>query len=154
LDYSGRRSPLICFLHQAGADVIDLLDHQAVVVLSNASAEQNHPGLDAATIDRLRKLGRDDGTFLRALINRFRMDTEVRVAGLERAAPFVERAVTEALAHSLYGSSANIGATELAQCCRAIELLSAKDDASLYVNAVRRVRQAYERVLPLLETLL
>jgi HPt (histidine-containing phosphotransfer) domain-containing protein len=130
-----------------------VLDHPAVAVPSNASAEQSHPELDAATVDRLRKLGRDDGAFLRALIKQFRTDTDVRVAGLERAA-FVETAATEALAHSLYGSSANIGATELAQCCRAIELLSATDDADLYVNAVRRVRQAYERLLPLLETLL
>ena len=118
---------------------------------TNASAEQSHSELDAATIDRLRKLGRDNGAFLRALIKQFRTDTDLRVA---RAAAFAETAVTEALAHSLYGSSSNIGATELAQCCRAIELLSAKDDASLYMNAVRRARQACERVLPLLETLL
>jgi HPt (histidine-containing phosphotransfer) domain-containing protein len=119
-----------------------------------ASAKQSHSELDAATVDRLRRLGRDNGAFLRALIKQFRTDTDVRVAGLERAAAFAETAVIEALAHSLYGSSANIGATELAQCCRSIELLSARAGASRYVNAARRVRKAYERVLPLLETLL
>jgi len=104
-------------------------------------------------IEGLRALGKDDGTFLRGLIRQFRADGDARLARLEQAANDGETSVIRAVAHLLYGSSASIGAVRVTAACRAIEGLSAKDGDSQYRNAVRRIRSAYEHVLPLLDGL-
>jgi CheY-like chemotaxis protein len=111
------------------------------------------PELDFSTIEGLRALGQDDGAFLRGLIRQFRADSEARLALLESAARDGEISVIRAVAHALYGSSANIGATGVAAACRAIEALNANDDARRYRSALRRLRSVYERVLPLLDGL-
>jgi CheY-like chemotaxis protein len=117
------------------------------------SAPENHPALDHSTIEGLLALGADDGTFFRGLVRQFRADSDARLARLEQAAKDGETSVIRAVAHALRGSSANIGAFGVAAACRAIEVLSMKGDASQYQNAVRRVRSAYEQVLPLLDGL-
>jgi CheY-like chemotaxis protein/HPt (histidine-containing phosphotransfer) domain-containing protein len=117
------------------------------------SESGSHPELDHSMIEGLRALGEDDGTFLRGLIRQFRVDGDARLARLGRAAEDGDIFAIRGLAHALCGSSANIGAAGVTAACRAIEVLSPNDDASHYQSAVRRVRAAYDHVLPLLDGL-
>ena len=113
----------------------------------------SHPDLDHSMIEGLRALGEDDGTFLRGLVRQFRADGDARLARLERAAEDGDIFAIRVLAHALCGSSANIGAAGVTAACRAIEDQSAEGDVSQYRDAVRRVRSAYDFVLPLLDVL-
>jgi CheY-like chemotaxis protein len=130
-----------------------LLDSSSTAAPLEINALEDHPDLDDSMIEGLRALGQDDGAFLRGLIRQFRADSEARLALLELAARDCETSVIRAAAHALCGSSANIGAAGVTAACRALEVLSAHDDASEYRNAVRRIRSAYEKVLPLLDGL-
>ena len=131
-----------------------LLDSSAFAAFAPETSEPgSHPDLDHSMIEGLRALGEDDGTFLRGLVRQFRADGDARLARLERAAEDGDIFAIRVLAHALCGSSANIGAAGVTAACRAIEVLSPNDDASHYQNAVRRVRCAYDHVLPLLDGL-
>jgi CheY-like chemotaxis protein len=114
-------------------------------------AHEGHLDLDHSMIEGLRALGEDDGTFFRGLVRQFRADADARLALLEKAVNDGETSVIRTIAHALRGSSANIGAAGVSAACRALEALSANDDASEYRNAVQRIRSAYEKVLPLLD---
>jgi HPt (histidine-containing phosphotransfer) domain-containing protein len=130
-----------------------LLDLSPPSARQEISAREDHPDLDHSMIEGLRALGEDDDTFFRGLVRQFRADSDARLARLDLAANDGETAVIRALAHALRGSSANIGAVGVAAVCRALEVLSANDDATNYRNAVGRIRSAYEKVLPLLDEL-
>jgi PAS domain S-box-containing protein len=107
------------------------------------------PMLDASIIDGLRELADGDDAFLRDLIGQYRSDSDSRLEELERAATAGEVAAIHRLAHALRGSSANVGAIEVTAACRAVELSDAAD-ARDYLEPLARIREAYERVLPLL----
>jgi len=131
-----------------------LLDSSSSAAFSPERNEAgSHPELDHSMIEGLRALGEDDGTFLRGLVRQFRADSDARLAHLERAAEDGDPVAIRALAHALCGSSANIGATGLTAACRAIEDLGATDNVRQYRDAVRRIRAAYDQLLPLLDGL-
>lgn len=130
-----------------------LLDSPSPATPPDVGAFESHPDLDHSIIEGLRALGQDDGAFLRGLILQFRADSDARLALIEQAARDGEISVMRAAAHALCGSSANIGAAGVTAACGAIEVLSANDGASEHQNAVQRIRDAYERVLPLLDGL-
>lgn len=131
-----------------------LLDSSPSAVLAHEKSEPgSHPELDHSMIEGLRALGDDNGTFLRGLIKQFRADGEARLALLERAAEDADILAIRAVAHALRGSSASIGATGVTAACRGFEALGLNDDVSEYRDAVRRIRSAYDRVLPLLDAL-
>jgi len=109
--------------------------------------------LDAATIEGLQMLGSDDPGFLGDLITSYRIDTEGRLDDLDKAARERDVFAISALAHVLCGSSANLGAVDLIKACRAIEHLAKGGYTGGFVDAVRAVRKAYGRALPLLEAL-
>jgi CheY-like chemotaxis protein len=129
-----------------------LLDPSLPTIPQPVSASEIHV-LDLSMIEGLRALGQDDGTFFRGLVSQFRADGDARLALLELAARDGETTVILAAAHALLGSSANIGAAGVTAACRALEVLGANDDAREYREAVRRIRFAYKRVLPLLDAL-
>jgi HPt (histidine-containing phosphotransfer) domain-containing protein len=58
---------------------------------------------------------------MRQLVETFLADAAIRVRGLHVAALAADGPQLMAVAHSLAGSAANLGATRLAEICRAIE---------------------------------
>lgn len=130
-----------------------LLDSSPSPAAREIGAPENQADLDHSMIEGLRALGEDDGAFLRGLIRQFCADSDARLARLEQAAKDGQISLIRALAHSVRGSSANIGAIGVTAACHALEVLSENADASEYRNAVRRVRSAYEKILPRLDGL-
>jgi CheY-like chemotaxis protein/HPt (histidine-containing phosphotransfer) domain-containing protein len=128
------------------------LDRPAPPAVSTVHGEESRPELDADTIEGLLALGEDDGTFLRELVDQYRTDADARIAGLERAAERGEHLPIRTLAHALRGSSANLGAVEVTEACRSLEELT-EENVEAYIAAVGIIREAYSRVLPLLEAL-
>jgi HPt (histidine-containing phosphotransfer) domain-containing protein len=101
--------------------------------------------LDLGVIDSLRDLGSmsTDGTErIRQLVLTFIDDAQVRTAGLARAAAEQDASELRALAHSLAGSSANLGARVVADICRTIEAAARADALSTAVADVARLQTA------------
>ena len=78
--------------------------------------------LDAEIIDRLEKLGRAAGEDLMGeLATLFLADADTRVAALRQALADHDAASVSQSAHTMGGASANLGATDLALLCAALE---------------------------------
>ena len=72
---------------------------------------ENPPVLDPQTLDSLRSLNPDDGdAFLREIITIYLEDTPLRLADLTTAMAAGDKGRAARAAHSVKGSSANIGA--------------------------------------------
>ncbi len=76
-------------------------------------------------IERLREMGRALGMEVpRRIIRLFLDDAPVRLADLSKSLREEDAGATEQVAHSLRGSSANLGATAFAQLCHEMEQLA------------------------------
>ncbi|HVW19958.1 MAG TPA: Hpt domain-containing protein [Opitutaceae bacterium] len=72
------------------------------------------PVIDPATIENLRALSPDDnGEFLKEISEMFLSDTPQRIAELEQSMAAADVARFTRAAHSIKGSSANLGASAL-----------------------------------------
>jgi histidine phosphotransfer protein HptB len=77
--------------------------------------------IDASVIAELRALGGSDDTFLRDLFAEYIDQAEETIETLRTALSASDRISFARAAHSLAGSSLNVGATGLGVTCRAIE---------------------------------
>jgi HPt (histidine-containing phosphotransfer) domain-containing protein len=103
--------------------------------------------LEAAPIERLREMGRGLGWEVpRRIIELYLGDAPARVAELWRAHSAADsRALGEA-AHSLKGSSANLGASSLAELCHNLEQESGDAVAAVGEAKLRAVEAEYGKV--------
>jgi HPt (histidine-containing phosphotransfer) domain-containing protein len=80
------------------------------------------PVLDAQVVDRLEQLGRAAGEdLLGELATLFLADADARVVALRQALAADDAASVFRSAHTMSGASANLGATDLARLCAALE---------------------------------
>jgi PAS domain S-box-containing protein len=80
------------------------------------------PALDAQTVERLERLGRDAGEDLMGqLATLYLSDAEIRVLAMRDALAGDDATAMVRCAHTLSGASANIGASVLAGLCAALE---------------------------------
>jgi CheY-like chemotaxis protein len=80
------------------------------------------PVLDAQVVDQLEQLGRAAGEDLMGqLAPLFLADADARVVALRQALAADDAASVFQAAHTMSGASANLGATELARLCAALE---------------------------------
>ncbi len=104
-------------------------------------AEPQTSPLDEETYGMLREMGREDPAFLQELLDTFLMDSGGFILSLEEQ---VESGDAEALretAHSMKGSSGNLGALELMEACRALETCGKEgrvEEAAALLDAVKR----------------
>jgi two-component system, sensor histidine kinase and response regulator len=121
-----------------------------------AGTRKNRPVLDARIIDRLEKLGRAAGEDLMGeLATVFLADADTRVAALRQALADDDAASVSQSAHTMSGASANLGATDLARLCAALETDSEGGDligGGAMLEAVEaelgRVRSALGSLVP------
>jgi HPt (histidine-containing phosphotransfer) domain-containing protein len=96
----------------------------ATDVADDVAAERGTAVLDGPTVLSLHELGDlslDGAEQLRQLVELFLYDTATRLAELAKVVRDGDNERVAALAHSLAGSCANLGARELAEMCRELE---------------------------------
>jgi histidine phosphotransfer protein HptB len=79
------------------------------------------PIIDPEAIENLRSLSPDDDSFVRELIGVFLSDTPERIAELRRALESGDASLFVRAAHSIKGSSSNLGASRLRAVAERLE---------------------------------
>jgi HPt (histidine-containing phosphotransfer) domain-containing protein len=111
--------------------------------------------LDHSVLERLRSLQDEDELhLLKELIEMFLEDTEDRLVKLREAVREGDAPGLRHGAHSLRGSSANIGAPTMAQISREIERAGDSDDLGEASELLGTLEQEFGRVRPALQTVL
>lgn len=112
--------------------------------------ERSHGILDGVVIESLKEImGKDFGL----LIDTYRNDFQQRLCCMVKAV--AEQNVDELCkaAHSLKGSSGNLGAHTVEQLCRALEADARSGDIDHANCLVSRIRSIYDALLPELDRL-
>lgn len=109
--------------------------------------------LDADTIDELRALGEGEPAFFLDLVGQYRVETGAMIAAIEEALARREELAIRTLAHLIRGSSASVGAIEVAHVCKVLEEREENAENGFYQRAALEIRAVYERTLPVLEAL-
>ena len=101
----------------------------------------NEPVLDPAALDHLLEITGDDLEFVDDLIDTYFEDATAQIAAMGAAAAADDAAAMVRPAHTLKSSSANVGASALAEACRTLE---ADARAGSVPDAVARVAACAE----------
>ena len=111
--------------------------------------------LDSEAIENLRALGDEgDDTFLREIIGIYVEDVPQRLADLKAARAANDRPLFTRSAHTIKGSSANVGAAEVRALAEKLEHRSKTEDLALLQDQVGELEAAFERARVALKTLL
>lgn len=114
----------------------------------------DQPTIDPAAIENLRSLNPEDNDeFLREIIGIFLEDTPQRIAELETSLAEGDANRFTRAAHSIKGSSANLGATELRAAAERLEHHSRQDGLGGVDSMIAEIKAAYDRARQALEAL-
>ena len=103
------------------------------------------PVLKEEPIERLREMGRALGNDVpRRILELYLGDSPARLATMRQALADRDSPALERAAHALKGSSANLGAIDLAELCQRLERLSG--DPSGAIAGFGTLEAEYERV--------
>jgi two-component system, sensor histidine kinase and response regulator len=105
--------------------------------------------LDAGVLEGLRELG--DAELLIELTDMFLDDTSSRLASLREALKAGDAHGVERTAHTLKGSSGNMGATRMAAICAELQDVGATGDLSGAAELLGSLEEEFGRVRPALE---
>jgi two-component system, sensor histidine kinase and response regulator len=105
--------------------------------------------LDAAVLSGLRELG--DADLISELADMFLDDAESRLAALREALQSGDASALERAAHTLKGSSGNMGATKMAAMCAELQEACASGDLGRAPFVLARLEEELARVRPALE---
>lgn len=86
----------------------------------------NEPIIDQEAIENLRALNPEDDSFLREIVGIFLEDTPARIAELKDSFARSDVAAFSRAAHSIKGSSSNLGASRLRKAAETLEHESKK----------------------------
>jgi histidine phosphotransfer protein HptB len=98
--------------------------------------------LDPARVEQLRTEIGDDG--LAQLVEIFCENTPVRLDQLRQACGTLDRKAIGNIAHSLKGSGASIGASEMAEVASELEATAQSSEPPAIEELVRRLETAFE----------
>ena len=105
------------------------------------------PVIDAQAIENLRALTPDDNDeFLREIVGIFLSDTPSRIAELEQSFAAGDNAPFTRAAHSIKGSSANVGAAALREVAEELEQHAKTNGVAGTEPLVVRVKDEFARV--------
>jgi two-component system sensor histidine kinase/response regulator len=105
--------------------------------------------LDEGVLAGLRELG--DADLLSELSTIFVDDASSRLAALREAAERGDAKSVKQIAHTLKGSSGNMGAKRMAKICAELENVGASGDLSYAPELLGRLEEEFSRVRPALE---
>ena len=129
---------------------------QAGDAAARHTADSGRAALDAHIVDRLERLGSATGQDLMGeLATLFLADADMRLSALRQALADNDAAAVVRSAHTLSGSSANLGATDLARLCATLATDTAAGDlvgSSALCDGIEselgRVRSALGSLVP------
>ncbi len=105
------------------------------------------PTVDLESIENLRSLSPDDGdVFLREILTIFLHDTPARIAELHKGLTSGAVANFVRAAHSIKGSSSNVGASELRALAESLEYEARTNGLANLESSVTEVEGAFDRV--------
>lgn len=111
--------------------------------------------LDHDAIEAIRALGGDDpNSFLREIIDIFLSDTPARIDELAAAITSGDTPAFLRAAHSIKGSSANVGAAALKTAAEELENAARATGIAAQAPGVARIREEFERTKQALMALL
>jgi len=116
----------------------------------NGHAPPESP-MDPAVVDSLRELGGDD--MIADLVELFLEDAEPRLAALGEAVKADDASAVEQVAHSLKGSSGNMGAHRMSRLAAELQDIGASGDLSKAPESLRSLEAEFARVRPALAAL-
>jgi two-component system, sensor histidine kinase and response regulator len=103
--------------------------------------------LDQGVVDDLLELSRhSDGTQLTRLVDTFINDSFARIEALSRGIEAADGHAVARTCHSLKGSSANLGASSLAELCAELEVSASKNQLAGAVDILGRLESDFGRV--------
>ena len=103
-----------------------------------------HPVIDPQAIENLRILNPDDGdAFLREIAEIFLADTPKRIAELDQTLATGDAVAFVRAAHSIKGSSSNLGALALRQAAEVLENPAKKDGLANVGSMIAAVRTEF-----------
>jgi HPt (histidine-containing phosphotransfer) domain-containing protein len=104
------------------------------------------PELDPDAIENLRALGDEgDDTFLKEIIGIYLNDTPLRLADLRTAMAKGDAALYTRAAHTIKGSSSNVGAREVRALADSLEKRSKNETHAALEPALVELEQAFAR---------
>ncbi|MEY4489823.1 MAG: hypothetical protein RIQ79_2331 [Verrucomicrobiota bacterium] len=111
------------------------------------------PVIDLEAINNLRSLGDEgDDTFLREIITIYLEDTPLRIADLKKSFREEENALFTRSAHTIKGSSANVGASRVRGIAEQIERRSKAEPIASLAELINELDQAYAEAVKDLAT--
>jgi HPt (histidine-containing phosphotransfer) domain-containing protein len=111
--------------------------------------------IDPAAIENLRSLAPDDPeTFLREIVGIFLDDTPIRLADLRNTLASDDRVAFTRAAHSIKGSSSNIGALSLRALAATLETRSRDEPLAGLASLVAELEATYTQTKFELEKIL
>src|SRR5215210_4124741 len=108
------------------------------------ASEVREPYLDAVVVESLRDLGGDE--MLSELTQLFFEDAVSNLAALKEAIEKHDATSVERVAHTLKGSSGNMGATRMADLCGQLQDVGTSDDLAAALALLERLEVEFEHV--------
>jgi HPt (histidine-containing phosphotransfer) domain-containing protein len=107
--------------------------------------------IDLATLNELKVIMEDE---FDELVNIFISDGQTQIEQLAQAIAKQDDTSVRKIAHTLKGSSSNLGITDLSELCRSLEFKAAENDLSDADSSLQSIKTEYEQVKVTLEGLL
>ena len=108
--------------------------------------EDRKPAVDVAAIARLREIADGDLTFLKEVFSAYQTDTAKRLVDLRSALETGDAKGMRRTAHTIKGSSLNVGAKNLTAYCHQLEQIAASGKLDGAAELIVRIEQESKRV--------
>ena len=118
----------------------------AVVLGPTPMQEDRKPAVDVAAIARLREIANGDLTFLKEVFSAYQADTAKRLVDLRSALATGDAKGMRRIAHTIKGSSLNVGAENLTAYCHQLEQIAASGKLDGAAELIVRIEQESTRV--------
>ncbi|MBI5820834.1 MAG: Hpt domain-containing protein [Verrucomicrobia bacterium] len=107
--------------------------------------EQKNPAVDAAAIERLREIG--DVAFLKDVFSAFDSDTARRLVAMREMLATGDVTGLKRAAHTIKGSSLNVGASNLTAISLQLEQLAGSGKLEGAAELITRMEEEFKRVV-------
>jgi HPt (histidine-containing phosphotransfer) domain-containing protein len=114
--------------------------------MTGSAGPAEEPVLDAEVIAGLRELSDEDGPdILVELVEMYLGDTPPRLVALREAVGQSDAEAVKQIAHSVKGSSGNLGAQRMARLCAELETAGTNRDLARATRLLRRIEAEFGR---------